>query len=124
MGAKEDSANWDGESINLNMGHKLFYPLVSADIAAHELAHGMVEVSSSFSPLVAGVTSTRAQMASGLEYTGESGGLNEAFADMYGKVVETHVFGREKPNDWKIGDDVFKKVPTPLLTRPDELSAQ
>ena len=45
MGAKEDSANWDGESINLNMGHKFFYPLVSADVAAHELAHAMVEVS-------------------------------------------------------------------------------
>ena len=49
-------------------------------------------------------------MSSALEYTGESGGLNEAFADMFGKVVETHIAGKEKPIDWKIGDDIFKTV--------------
>ncbi|MGK5627909.1 M4 family metallopeptidase [Streptomyces sp. URMC 123] len=56
-------------------------PLTSIDVAAHEMTHGL--------------TSSTA----GLEYSGESGGLNEATSDIFAAAVE---FAAQNPRD--VGD--------------------
>jgi Zn-dependent metalloprotease len=74
----------DGDGIS-------FSPLVSLDVAGHEMTHG--------------VTSA----VSGLIYTKQSGGLNEALSDIFGTMVEFYAstHGATKtPNYW-IGEDVY-----------------
>jgi Zn-dependent metalloprotease len=68
-------------------------PLVSLDIAAHEMTHG--------------VTSATA----GLFYEGESGGLNESMSDIFGAMVEFYASETDptttKVANWWIGEDAF-----------------
>ena len=40
------------------------------------------------------------QSTANLEYQGESGALNESFADVFGTMIDR--------DDWKIGEDVVK----------------
>lgn len=68
VGQCRDQASWDGESILLGDGCRYFLPFTTADVVAHEIAHGFTEYTS------------------GLIYRGESGGLNEAFSDMAGEI--------------------------------------
>jgi len=69
---------------------KTFNPLVSVDISGHEMTHGVV------------------QYTANLAYTGESGGLNEAYADILGSMVERYVDGSVTSSDtWKIGEDAY-----------------
>lgn len=69
---------------------KTFNPLVSVDISGHEMTHGVV------------------QYTANLAYTGESGGLNEAYADILGSMVERYVDGNVVSSDtWKIGEDAY-----------------
>ena len=68
-------------------GGRYFHPLVSLDVAAHEVSHGFTEQNS------------------GLIYEGESGGMNEAFSDIAGEAVE---FFSRGTNDFLIGHDIFK----------------
>lgn len=68
-------------------GATTFYPLVSLDVTAHEVAHGFTEYNS------------------GLIYSGQSGGINEAFSDMAGEAAEFYIYGT---NDFKVGWDIFK----------------
>ncbi|TQE28800.1 M4 family metallopeptidase [Streptomyces ipomoeae] len=56
-------------------------PLTSIDVAAHEMTHGLTSVTA------------------GLNYSGESGGLNEATSDIFAAAVE---FAAENPSD--VGD--------------------
>ncbi|MEU1802277.1 M4 family metallopeptidase [Streptomyces sp. NPDC019937] len=63
-------------------------PLTAIDVAAHEMTHG--------------VTSKTA----GLEYTGESGGLNEATSDIFGSAVEFSAKNTEDPGDYLIGEKI------------------
>jgi Zn-dependent metalloprotease len=68
-----------------------FTPLVSLDIAGHELTHG--------------VTSATAELI----YANQSGGLNEAISDIFGTMVEFYAAAHgatKAPNYW-IGEDVF-----------------
>ncbi len=51
-------------------GASYFYPLVSLDVSAHEVSHGFIEQNSN------------------LIYSGQSGGINEAFSDMAGEAAE------------------------------------
>ncbi|HEY6564462.1 MAG TPA: M4 family metallopeptidase, partial [Pirellulaceae bacterium] len=60
-------------------------PLVTLDIAGHEITHGVVE------------------FTSGLIYANESGALNESFADIFGEVIENYASGT---NDWLMGDQI------------------
>jgi vibriolysin len=50
-----------------------------------------------------GVTEQR----SGLVYSGESGGMNEAFSDMAGEAAENFMNGA---NDWMVGEQIFKST--------------
>ena len=66
-----ENAFWDGSQMTFGDGATTFYPLVSLDVAAHEVSHGFTEQNS------------------GLVYSGQSGGINEAFSDMAGKRPNT-----------------------------------
>ncbi|MCW8379355.1 M4 family metallopeptidase [Streptomyces justiciae] len=63
-------------------------PLVSIDVAGHEMTHG--------------VTSNTA----GLNYSGESGGLNEATSDIFGTAVEFYAANSNDVGDYLIGEEI------------------
>ncbi|MEU1040985.1 M4 family metallopeptidase [Streptomyces sp. NPDC005551] len=63
-------------------------PLTSIDVAAHEMSHG--------------VTSNTA----GLNYSGESGGLNEATSDIFGTGVEFYANNSSDVGDYLIGEKI------------------
>ncbi|HEY8981937.1 MAG TPA: M4 family metallopeptidase, partial [Streptomyces sp.] len=63
-------------------------PLTSLDVAGHEMTHG--------------VTSNTA----GLNYSGESGGLNEATSDIFGTAVEFYANNASDPGDYLIGEKI------------------
>ncbi|MGC4995162.1 M4 family metallopeptidase [Streptomyces sp. DT195] len=64
------------------------HPLTSLDVAGHEMSHG--------------VTSNTA----GLNYSGESGGLNEATSDIFGTGVEFYANNASDPGDYLIGEEI------------------
>ncbi|MFJ6073090.1 M4 family metallopeptidase [Streptomyces sp. NPDC093065] len=63
-------------------------PLTSLDVAGHEMSHG--------------VTSNTA----GLDYSGESGGLNEATSDIFGTGVEYFANSSTDKGDYLIGEAI------------------
>ncbi|GAB2849581.1 M4 family metallopeptidase [Pseudoduganella ginsengisoli] len=73
-----------------------FYSLGSIDVIGHEMGHGVVDATSN------------------LTYSGESGGLNESFADINGEMVEAYArnggTGSVIPsgNDWMMGKEISK----------------
>ena len=82
-----DNAYWDGSQMTFGDGISMFYPLVSLGVAAHEISHGFTE------------------QHSNLVYSGQSGGLNEAFSDMAAQAAEFYSVGH---NSWQIGPEIFK----------------
>lgn len=86
-GNNMENAFWDGSTTSFGDGGSRFYPLTSADVVGHEIGHGVTE------------------QASGLVYSGESGGLNEAFSDILGEATEKYF----RNNDMKVGDDIVKQ---------------
>jgi vibriolysin len=99
FGSYFDNAFWDGQTMTFGDGFFL-YPLVSLDIAAHEVAHGFT------------------QNHSNLEYHDESGALNESFSDMAGETARAYLLEKEPnlynkayltPNEltWTIGETVI-----------------
>ncbi|MEV5318329.1 M4 family metallopeptidase [Streptomyces sp. NPDC052687] len=92
-GNRYNNAFWDDSCFCMTYGDgdgTTFGPLVSLDVAGHEMSHG--------------VTSTTAN----LTYTGESGGLNEATSDIFGTLVEFHAANAEDPGDWLIGEKIVR----------------
>ena len=87
-GSNYENAFWDGAGMNFGDGGSTFYPLVSLDVSAHEVSHGFTEQNS------------------GLTYSGQSGGMNEAFSDMAGEAAEYYRNGGS--NDWLVGAQIFK----------------
>ena len=71
-------------------GNASIWPLVSIDVAGHEMSHG--------------VTSRTA----GLIYSGESGGLNEATSDIFGTMVEYYANNANDVPDYLVGEEIFK----------------
>ncbi|MFD9572444.1 M4 family metallopeptidase [Streptomyces sp. NPDC059982] len=63
-------------------------PLTSLDVAGHEMSHG--------------VTAATA----GLEYSNESGGLNEATSDIMGTSVEFYANNPSAPGNYLIGEQI------------------
>ncbi|MFJ7151599.1 M4 family metallopeptidase [Streptomyces sp. NPDC100445] len=63
-------------------------PLTAIDVAGHEMSHG--------------VTSNTA----GLNYSGESGGLNEATSDIFGTGVEFYASNASDVGDYLIGEKI------------------
>ena len=82
-----ENAFWNGSAMTFGDGATTFYPLVSLDVSSHEVSHGFTE------------------QQSNLTYSGQSGGINEAFSDMAGEAAEYYMRGS---NDWQVGADIFK----------------
>jgi len=82
-----ENAFWDGSAMNFGDGASTFYPLVSLDVTSHEISHGYTEQNS------------------GLEYTGQSGGMNEAYSDIAGEAAEYYDRGSA---DFLVGADIVK----------------
>jgi len=81
-GQQMDNAFWNGLAMFYGNGDVAFdEPLAKApDVAGHEMTHGVV------------------QATANLEYLGESGALNESFADVFGAMIDR--------DDWTIGEDI------------------
>ncbi|WP_240318507.1 M4 family metallopeptidase [Lysobacter sp. TY2-98] len=84
-----ENAFWDGSTMSFGDGASTFYPLVSADVAGHEVSHGFTE------------------QHSNLTYSGQSGGMNEAFSDMGGEATEYYWKGS---SDFNVGTEIFKNT--------------
>jgi Zn-dependent metalloprotease len=65
-------------------------PLVSLDIAGHEMSHGVMSHTAN------------------LTYAGESGGLNEANSDIFGSMVEFYANNPLDTGDYLIGEAVYR----------------
>lgn len=83
QGNSMDNAFWNGFAMFYGNGSTAFFPLARGlDVAGHEMTHGVV------------------QNTANLEYYGESGALNESFADVFGAMIDR--------DDWLIGEDVVR----------------
>ncbi|MEO0469008.1 MAG: M4 family metallopeptidase [Bacteroidota bacterium] len=81
-GGGMDNAFWNGSAMFYGNGDQAFTPLAGAlDVAGHEMAHGVI------------------QATANLEYQGQSGALNESFADFFGAMIDR--------NDWQLGEDII-----------------
>ena len=86
-----DNAFWQDSCFCMTYGDGNFFnPLVSIDVAGHEMTHG--------------VTSRTAKLI----YSGESGGLNEATSDIFGSMVEYYANNANDPGDYLIGEEIYK----------------
>lgn len=85
-GGDMDNAFWNGVAMFYGNGDQAFTaPLAkSLDVGAHEMGHGVI------------------QATANLEYYGESGALNESYADIFGAMVDR--------DDWKLGEDVVNSA--------------
>lgn len=82
------NAFWNGIGIFYGNGDQNFQSLARAlDVAGHELSHGVI------------------QSTANLQYRGESGALNESFADIFGVMIE-----RE---NWTVGEQVVRTTAFP-----------
>ncbi|MEV6808708.1 M4 family metallopeptidase [Streptomyces sp. NPDC051132] len=84
------NAFWDDSCFCMTYGDGSgnTHALTSLDVAGHEMSHG--------------VTSNTA----GLEYSGESGGLNEATSDIFGTGVEFYANNSSDVGDYLIGEKI------------------
>ncbi|MDT0433944.1 MULTISPECIES: M4 family metallopeptidase [Streptomyces] len=84
------NAFWDDSCFCMTYGDGSggTHALTSLDVAGHEMSHG--------------VTSNTA----GLNYTGESGGLNEATSDIFGTGVEFYANNASDVGDYLIGEKI------------------
>jgi bacillolysin len=102
-GTGYNNAFWNGSHLTFGDGDgRSFGPLVSLDLVAHEMMHAVVE------------------STAGLIFAGESGALNDSWADVFGALTERSVRG-EGPGTWAIGEDaVTPGVPDDALRYLDE----
>ena len=104
-GSNYVNAFWDGSKMTYGDGNgTTFGPLVSLDVAGHEMSHGVTE------------------NTAGLTYSGESGGLNEATSDIFGTMVEFYAANSNDPGDYYIGEEFdlakhegFRRMDNPSL---------
>jgi len=90
-GSSMENAFWNGTAAFFGNGGTTFKPLSGGfDVGAHELGHAVVGNSAN------------------LEYQGQSGALNESFADISGAMLDR--------DDWKIGEDVIRATATDFPT--------
>jgi Zn-dependent metalloprotease len=91
-GARYDNAFWDGERMVFGDGDGEIFRrfTLSLSVIGHELSHGVT------------------QFSSPLDYSGQSGALNESVSDVFGALVEQHA--RQQTADqasWLIGEELF-----------------
>ncbi len=106
--ANYDNAFWDGTAMYYGDGSGVaaggFSPLVSLDVTAHEIGHGVCEATAN------------------LIYSAESGGLNEGFSDCWGAIVENYANPHETDavakKVWFMGEELGAGVPLRRLDSP------
>jgi bacillolysin len=82
-GTSMENAFWNGAAMWYGNGGSTFRRLARGlDVGGHEMSHGVIEKTAN------------------LEYQGESGALNESFADIFGAMIDL--------GDWQIGEDVMQ----------------
>ena len=82
-GTSMENAFWNGYAVFYGNGGDNFKPLAGAlDVTAHELGHGIVSSTAN------------------LEYSGQSGAINETYADIFGSLVDSL--------DWYVGEDIMR----------------
>ena len=99
------NAFWDGSKMTYGDGDGTgFGPLVSLDVAGHEMSHGVTE------------------HTAGLTYSGESGGLDESTSDIFGTMVEFYAANPNDKGDYYIGEEFdlanhegFRRMDNPSL---------
>ncbi|MRS62795.1 M4 family metallopeptidase [Larkinella terrae] len=92
FGKEYANAFWDGDEMTFGDGDgQVFTNLANAlDVTAHELTHGVV------------------QYTANLTYKGQSGALNEHYADVFGSVIKQHAKKQTAATaDWLIGDEIM-----------------
>ncbi len=86
---KYNNAFWDGGQMIFGDGDGTNFKNFARalDVTAHELTHGVV------------------QYTANLEYKGQSGALNEHFADVFGSAIKQHFLKQnEMTGNWLIGE--------------------
>jgi len=86
-----DNAFWNGAQMVYGDGSGRIFKVGaltgSIDVIAHELTHGVT------------------QFTAGLEYSSQSGALNESFSDVFGSLVKQRSLGQTAEQaDWLIGE--------------------
>ncbi len=91
FGKNYNNAFWLNNQMSYGDGNgSSFSPLVTTDIAGHEMTHGVTEHTAN------------------LNYSNESGALNESMSDVFGALVELYADGGVVSADtWKIGEDAY-----------------
>jgi Zn-dependent metalloprotease len=91
FGSGYNNAFWYNNQMTYGDGDGTsFTPLVSLDIAGHEMTHGVT------------------QFSANLTYANESGALNESMSDVFGAMVESYARGGVVDGDtWKIGEQCY-----------------
>lgn len=93
-----DNAFWDGKQMvygdgdeDLPVNQRLFNRFtIAVDVIGHELTHGVV------------------QYTANLQYSFQSGALNESFADVFGSMVKQQMLNQNvQQADWVIGAGLF-----------------
>ena len=79
---------WYANAMYYGDGGSGYAPLVSLDVAGHEMSHGVN------------------QAEANLAYSNDSGGLNEANSDIMGTMVEFYANNPSDPGDYKIGEEL------------------
>ena len=95
LGENFNNAFWNSELRAMAFGggdsHRFRDFAGSLEVGSHESVHGIISYTSN------------------LEYVGESGALNESYADVFGKLVAIYAKGF---TDWKFGRDIFIRQQT------------
>ncbi|MCY7411345.1 MAG: M4 family metallopeptidase [Chitinophagales bacterium] len=81
------NAFWDGSRMTYGDGNATYKPLTTLDICGHEVSHGLTEFTSN------------------LNYSYESGALNESFSDCMGEAME--FWKKPSTADWQVGEEIY-----------------
>jgi len=86
-----NNAYWDGSQMTYGDGDKsIFASFVILDVCGHEITHGVTEYESN------------------LEYSYQSGALNESHSDVFGKLIEAYAKKQTVDKiDWVLGRGIF-----------------
>ncbi|RZA13931.1 MAG: M4 family peptidase, partial [Lysobacteraceae bacterium] len=89
VGNNWGNAAWYANAMYYGDASGGYLPFTALDIAGHEMSHGVT------------------QATSGLAYSGDAGGLNEATSDIFGTMVEYYANNSNDPGDYVIGEKLF-----------------
>lgn len=84
------NAFWDGTRMTYGDGDGAWDPLTALDIAGHEITHGLTTFTAD------------------LNYSAESGALNESFSDIFGTSIEN--YARPSNWNWLIGNEIGSAI--------------